>query len=70
MILQVEFQQSFRLADGVTDYDIVADVNTTNRSAHVKAVTLTATGQPGRLTRERLVAAQNKAIEVADELWS
>lgn len=64
----VEFQHAFRLKDGLTDYDIVAIVNLTSRTADVKRATVTATQRPARLTRERRAAAEARAIEVADEL--
>lgn len=65
----VEFQHTFRLANGWQDFDVIADVNTAER--FVERLTATRYGErrPARLTPAQAGELETKAIKTADDLW-
>lgn len=65
----VEFQYAFKTRIGMTDYDVVAEVNRARGLVEILSTRITATGRRKKLKPEWLPKAEELALRYADELW-
>ena len=68
MKVEVELQHAFPLADGLQDFDILAEVDLSERIVRRIATVVTATKKHERLSPKNLAKAEELALECADEL--